>query len=351
MARRVRKTEGFNISFIDVMSCGLGAVILLLILVKYKTELPHAQASALSAEIAGAQDQNRERSQSVVELQARVSAERAELADLTGRLRGLAGAVAAQKARNESLVKRAGDLERRAVSASAAPAPVPVSGKRLQDYLLGIRVEGKKIVMLIDSSASMADERLINIIKYKISSRAARSKAPKWRRTRRIVDWLVARVPAESDYKVIRFAEKAEVVGGRGWKKGADPAAAAAVKSALTRVAPAGGTNLEAAVAMMRREAQGFTNVYIVTDGLPTKGGKKLSSFFSGCASIVGRSASISGECRARLLRKIVDDYKEQAKVNVVLLPLEGDPLASFAFWQWTSGTRGLLISPETSWP
>ncbi len=349
MTHRARKTAGINVAFIDVMSCGLGALMLILILAKYKTELPEDQSNALDAELAQLQGQNQKKGQSVDELQAQISARNADLAGLVGRLQSVRDDVAAQKALNESLRKQAGDLEEQA--AAQNPAPIPISGERLQNYLLGLRVEGEKIVMLIDSSASMADERLIDIIKYKVSSRAKRSRAPKWRRTKRIADWLVAQVPAGSDYMVVGFAEKAAAVGGSGWKKGADVADAAAVKTALGKVIPEGGTNLGAAIAALRHQAAGFTDVYIVTDGLPTRGDKKLSSFFSGCASIVGRSASISGECRAKLLEKIVSDYTAPAKVNVILLPLEGDPLASSAFWRWTSSTRGLLISPEASWP
>jgi hypothetical protein len=38
-------------------------------------------------------------------------------------------------------------------------------------------------------------------------------------------------------------------------------------------------------------------------------------------------------------------------KVNVILLPIEGDPQASPEFWNWTASTGGLLISPAESWP
>ncbi|RLA22020.1 MAG: VWA domain-containing protein, partial [Gammaproteobacteria bacterium] len=33
-----RKTEGFNLAFLDIMSCGLGAIILVFMLVKYNAE-------------------------------------------------------------------------------------------------------------------------------------------------------------------------------------------------------------------------------------------------------------------------------------------------------------------------
>jgi len=37
--------------------------------------------------------------------------------------------------------------------------------------------------------------------------------------------------------------------------------------------------------------------------------------------------------------------------VNIVLLPLEGDPLAAQLYWSWAASKRGRLFSPEVNWP
>ena len=351
-----RKTEGFNIAFLDVMSCGLGAVILILMLVKYQTELPDQQSSALQADIATLEQQNQQSQQTVETLQTQAGETQTELAQLNTQLVSLVTNINNQKDTQQSLKAQIAKLQPQAdTPTQAPPAPVPVVNKGLEDYLLGLEVEGRRIVILVDSSASMTEERLIDVIRYKIASAQERQQSPKWQRTLRIVEWLVAKVPKGSDYKVIRFAENASVVGGSAWKKGADPKDAAAVLSALKQIAPEGGTNLHAAVAMMRSSSTGFSNVYLLTDGLPTQGDRgrirTISSFFSGCASITGNAKKISGKCRVRLLNDIVASYRERAKVNVILLPLEGDSYAAGAFWQWTARSDGLLISPEHSWP
>ena len=41
-----------------------------------------------------------------------------------------------------------------------------------EDYLLGLKVEGRRIAILIDRSASMTDERLIDIIRRKVRTDA-----------------------------------------------------------------------------------------------------------------------------------------------------------------------------------
>ena len=338
------------------MSCGLGAIILILMLVKYQSEIPEQQSAALQADTAILEQQNRQSQQSIETLQAEANSVQTLLAELNARLLSLVTNINSEKDTQQALQAQITKLQAQAdIPTPSPPAQVPVVNKGLEDYLLGLKVEGRKIVILVDSSASMTEERLIDIIRYKVESPTKRQQSPKWQRTQRILEWLIAKVPEGSDYKVIRFAETAAVVGGSNWKKGADPKDAATVLSDIKQVVPEGGTNLHAAVALMRSAAAGFSNIYLVTDGLPTQGRtgriKAISSFFSGCASITGNAQKISGKCRVKLLNDIVKSYKERAPVNVILLALEGDSYAAGAFWQWTAKSDGLLISPESSWP
>lgn len=338
------------------MSCGLGAVILILMLVKFQTELPDQQSSALQADIAVLESQNLQSQQSVAVLQNQADASQAMLAKLNAQLLSLVANINTTKDTRQSLQAQLEKLQAQAdIATQAPPAPVPVVNRGLEDYLLGLTVEGRKIVILVDSSASMTEERLIDIIRYKIASPVERQQSPKWQRTQRIVEWLVAKVPAGSDYQIIHFAEQAAIIGGSGWKKGGDIKDAATVLSDFKQLVPEGGTNLHAAIALMRNVAVGFSNVYLVTDGLPTQGriGRigAVKSFFSGCNSIIGTAKNISGKCRIKLLNNIILSYKENAPVNVILLALEGDSDAAGAFWQWTARSDGMLISPESSWP
>ncbi len=338
------------------MSCGLGAVILVLMLVKYQSELPDAQSSALQADIAVIERQN-QRSEGLLQaLQGQSDQARTRLSRLDAQLMSLTAKINREKDTQRSLESQLAKLELQADTLEQTPAtPIPVAGKSLEDYLLGLKVEGGKIVILVDSSASMTEERLIDIVRYKVAPAKERRQAPKWRRTLRIVEWLIAKVPTESEYRIIHFAEQAGFVGGSDWKKGADSRDAATVLADFSKITPGGGTNLHAAVSLMRSSAGGFSNVYLITDGMPTQGKTgtlgAASSFFSGCASIGGKAQTISGECRRKLLDNVISSYKERAPVNVILLPLEGDSGAAAAFWQWTAKNTGLLIAPEASWP
>ncbi len=338
------------------MSCGLGAVILVLMLVKYQSELPDNQSSALRADIAAIDSQNRRSQELLQALQNQSSQIRTKLFQLNIQLTELETKINNRQNIHRSLKSQLAKLELQAdTSIQTSAAPIPVINRGLEDYLLGLKVEGEKIIILVDSSASMMGERLIDIIRYKVAPARERRKTPKWQRTSRIVEWLVTKIPTTSEYQVIHFAEQAGFVGGSSWKKGTDSRDAATVLSDLAEITPGGGTNLYTAVTLMRNSAKEFSNVYLITDGMPTQGKAgnlgTASAFFSGCTSIIGKAQTISGKCRHALLDHVISSYKEHAPVNVILLPLEGDSGAAGAFWQWTAKNTGLLIAPETSWP
>jgi hypothetical protein len=37
--------------------------------------------------------------------------------------------------------------------------------------------------------------------------------------------------------------------------------------------------------------------------------------------------------------------------INVILLPMEGDPMAAAAYWRLAQITRGSFLSPSEDWP
>ncbi|USG61907.1 VWA domain-containing protein [Sneathiella marina] len=224
-----------------------------------------------------------------------------------------------------------------------------------ENYLLGLKVEGKRIVLLVDMSASMTDEKLIDIIVRKSGSDGDKKKGPKWLRTKRIVEWLLARLPKDSEAVVIGFSDKSEKIGPQNWFSATNPAAITQVMSSLNGLIPTASTNLQQGLKTAASLSPAATNYYVVTDGLPTAGTSNYASLnpFSSCNSLLGKANKISGECRVKLFRQTINETapKSGQPVNVILLPLEGDPLAAPEYWDWTYSTGGLLISPAESWP
>lgn len=221
-----------------------------------------------------------------------------------------------------------------------------------ENYLLGLKVEGQKIAILVDSSASMTHEKLIDIIKVKNGSDQEKKNADKWRRTKRITQWLLARAPKSSEIVVIHFNEKAGELGKAGWKDVSDPSTVGTILSQLEAVTPTGGTNLQIGLEQLKKYAP--SNLYVITDGLPTKGQSRYKSLnpFANCSSLRGSSNTISGECRVKLFRQTLQESSQQhVKTNIILLPIEGDPDAINEYWSWSAATGGLLISPALNWP
>jgi hypothetical protein len=131
-----------------------------------------------------------------------------------------------------------------------------------------------------------------------------------------------------------------------------DTTALGAVYKELDAIIPQGATNLQKGLQAI--SGQGVTDLYVITDGLPTVGESRYANLnpFSGCSSLLGKSSTISGECRVKLFRQTLKETRlGPVKVNVILLPIEGDPDGVNEYWGWAARSGGLLISPAVNWP
>ena len=357
-ATRARRREpGSLIAFLDVMACGLGAAVLLFLIVKHHTEdavepdpveraavnaetlaALRAEAETLAGRIERAQRRAAQRAERETDAERRRAEDRARLAAVEREIERAQAANAALRRRVESIEPHRTD-----------DVIEDVRGGE-EDYLLGLKVEGRRIAILIDRSASMTDERLIDIIRRKVRTDAEKRDGPKWRRTLRTARWLLHRLPAGSEVAVIAFNDEATMLHGEGWADGRDRATLRALFDELDAMVPTGATNLEAGLRSLGRLSPGATDIYVVTDGLPTR---SLSSpgLLSGCSR--NSKGKVSGECRKLLFAASLRNSAPPPgrKVHVILLPLEGDPEAAPAFWSWTAQAGGLLLAPARGWP
>ena len=74
-----------------------------------------------------------------------------------------------------------------------------------RQYLSGMFLGGQRILILMDSSASMLDETLVNIIRTRNMSDERKVQSPKWLRVLRAVDWITTQVPVTSRYQIWSF--------------------------------------------------------------------------------------------------------------------------------------------------
>jgi hypothetical protein len=212
-----------------------------------------------------------------------------------------------------------------AAAPKQAEDQVKLSGKGEETYLLGLKVEGRNIGILLDSSASMTDEKLMDIISTKVSTSKQKKAAAKWQRTKRVARWLLARVPSTSKVSMVSFNDKASLLGSRKIVGGSDKSNLNKIANAVDRLIPSKGTNLQSGLKKIKSVNPTIDSLYVITDGLPTLGekGSGLSSFRK-CGSFFGKQQTISGECRLHLFwHSIKQAGLSGVKVNVVLLPLE----------------------------
>ena len=352
--KRRRRSEGFNLAFLDIMSCGLGAMVLVFILVKYDASDSNAEANNLIAEVQLLESQQVRLQQTLDQLRNTSQTETEKIKRLKEKLVQIKQGLS----KKESNVKnKKGELT--ALKNSIATRPIAHKDDLIEDdrggeenYLIGLKVEGRRIVVLIDSSASMTDEKLLNIIRRKNSSTQDKKQGPKWLRTKKIVRWLLARTPKLSQLSVLSFNDSIHSLGKSKWVTVNTDGILKDFYEKLDSIVPTGATNLHKGLQAVSR--LNATDLYIITDGLPTAGESNYAhpNPFSGCSSLLGGSKSISGECRVKLFRQTIKDASlVDVKINIILLPIEGDPSAVNEYWSWAAGTGGLVISPAVNWP
>ena len=94
------------------------------------------------------------------------------------------------------------------------------------------------------------------------------------------------------------------------------------------------------------------TDIYVITDGLPTQGemNEKLLGSISGCNSFYKNKNIIQVSVESSFLVMLYGSipYQEPGSCNFV--PLR-DPIMTPAYVDWARSTRGMLISPAGTWP
>ncbi|NVK54942.1 MAG: VWA domain-containing protein [Alteromonadaceae bacterium] len=349
--RRRAESEN-NTALLDIMACGLGAVLLILILIKFKafTADPSEETKKLEAELAAAADLQTQLRKSIDEINdlialesSKQSQDQAAQADTQSQQDKLMQDISTE-------IAIVADLENQLAAMAKLPTPdanIALSGSGEQNYITGLIVKGAQIGILIDKSASMMGDDLVQVLGNLSLSDGQKVSTPKWRRTLRTAKWLLARVPENSRVSMVAFSEDAVNLGSRNASSPKVSASMDAIVKDLGSVVPNGGTNLQVGIKTLFETNSSITDVYLVTDGLPTLGdGQSIS-----CKNFFKSSKSISSECRQQLLVETAKRFPRNVILNVVLLPIEGDPFAPAMYWEWANVTRGTFLAPAPEWP
>ncbi len=364
MARR--SVNPISMSFLDAMTCGLGAVVLLYMLINASiqqraddvTEDLRAETTKLEAEVMEGHQRLVEVRNSVrqVENEQVLSQglSRRMIETLTAVTEELATFSESTLARREHLNRLKTDIktleEEAKRLAAAAPPSDETPGDRTRvhigdgdrQYLTGLKVGGERILFLVDASASMLDDTIVNIIRRRNLPDEAKIRAEKWQQAVATVDWLTTQIPRSSSFQIYTFNESARPIleGTDGqWLDGADAKILNQAVLELRGVVPEKGTSLINAFAAAAAMKPAPDNITVLTDGLPTIG------------RTVPRGGTVSARERVKLFERASRQRPMGVPINVILFPMEGDPMAASAFWKLALTTRGSFMGLSEDWP
>ena len=347
-----------SLAFLDIMSCGFGAFILLFLIIKHNfdavAELPE---DYLDKEIASLENQNlnilkqietREKENEALKerimlAQQALSTKKVELSERVqliknwddNRIRGL------DTLRFE--IKKAEKAQQTLENTkkNTAKDNLKFIGQGNREYLSGIKSGGNNILILLDISASMLDKKIVNILRRRNIDGRKRVNSRKWQQAISTVEWISARFPFASKYQILIFNENCRSLLGKkpAWQRTSDTEKLEEAIQQTKRLRPEGGTNLYKAFTALNALQPLPDNVFLITDGLPTLGRTQTGGL------------NVDGKTRLKLFEEATGILSKEIPINVILLPMEGDPLAAWAYWGIASVTNGSFLSPSGDWP
>ncbi len=365
MARqRRREISPFNLAFLDIMFCGFGAVVLLVLLInantisarhqahedlRAKVKMLDLQAEAGRKLLAEVKNSLRQTDEAVDETRGRAEQVLARIRTLDRELADLRQLTLARK---EHVNKLQSDLKSLDKTHRRLGAEIKADedrgrhvrrfeGEGHRQYLTGLKLGGRRILLLVDASASMLDSSVVNVIRRRNLGEASRRRAPKWVQARQTAAWLVANLPPAARLQIMTFAVHPQSLASAAgkWIEATDKTRVNEMLKRLNQIIPGGGTSLENAFSGAAALVPPPDNIILLTDGLPTQGKKRP------------RGHTVSGKQRAAYFRQAVKRLPKHVPVNTILFPMEGDPQAAALFWQLAVDTGGSFFTPTADWP
>jgi hypothetical protein len=353
-----RGFSAFSLSFLDIMSCGFGAVVLLFLIIKHQTEVATQMPEYdLSVEVELIRQQIGDAETVIGRLEShsretdlQLSAAKQRADEIKGALKAATSRTRVSTTGNREIDALKATLRRMETDQKSVQAQIYEKSRNVRtfvgegnrEYLTGIQLGGRRILILLDASASMLDDTIVNIIRRRNMDDATKRRSRKWRQALATVDWITARFPAQSQYQIYTFNTDATPVlpTTRGqWLPVSDNRQLNDMVAKTKEAVPEGGSSLERAFLVMSEMNPRPDNVYLITDGLPTQGIN------------APRGTTVSGGERLKLFESAVTRIPRGIPINVILLEMEGDPMAPSAFWQIALYTQGAFLSPARDWP
>jgi hypothetical protein len=360
-----RSVTTFSLSFLDCICCGLGAIILLFVLVNAKSAAQRdGLMSNLLAETDRMEKEVLEGKKNLIGARNAMEKTLAELVRTEGLSREIIPTLEEKKIElaqweNDTLATRkhvnklkadVKSLDEELKRLEAGAKTQDDMGSRLRkfpgegdrQYLTDLKMGGNRILILVDASASMLDETVVGIIRRRNLSDREQLKSEKWRQAVATVDWLTAQLPMKSKFQIYVFNETARplIQGTAGtWIEVTNIDRLNQAADELHKVVPEKGTSLLNAFKAINEMQPKPDNIFLLADSLPTMGSGKPWR------------KRVSSSKRLSLFNDAIRKLPSKTPVNIILYPMEGDPLAASAYWRLAKDTRGSFFCPSEDWP
>jgi len=351
MAKK-RRNIAFSLSFLDIMACGFGAVTLLFLILRHNATEVITPDENLAAEFNLLQmDIQQATKERVILLN---SLEKIKLDLLEAQ--GLSAAVITELQEKErsiqedpnnldKLRQKVEKLEEETAQMEEINFGNTVrtfSGDGVRQYLTGLKLGGERVLILVDGSASMLADTVVNALRRRNMDDSQKRLSEKWQWTVRTVEWLLAQLPPSSRYQVYIFNAYAEAAtpSSEGiWLDAADSLALETSMEDLWSYTPNSGTSLINAFNVLSDFDNPPDNIFLLTDGLPTM------------SEAAPKKYMVTGSQRRKYFNAALARLSLKIPVNTILFPMEGDPEAAALYWQLALDTEGAFIAPSRDWP
>jgi hypothetical protein len=351
MAKK-RRNIAFSLSFLDIMACGFGAVTLLFLILRHNANEIPIPDERLSSEISLLQQDIQQAEQDQVK--ALNSLEDIELRLV--KTQGLSKRVITEIAEKEKSIQEDPNnidiLRRKVKQLEEETAQIEdiefgdkvreFVGDGNRQYLTGLTLGGERVLILIDGSASMLADTVVNALRRRNMDDVQKQKSAKWQWSLRTLEWLLAQLPPSSRFQVYVFNNQAQAMlaGTEGeWLDASDSLALERVMESTDAFVPSEGTSLSKAIDVIAEFDSKPDNLFILTDGLPTLGDTPPKKYM------------VTGSQRRQHFETAIAKLPRGIPVNTILFPMEGDPEAAALFWQLALDTKGAFIAPSRDWP
>lgn len=360
-----KKITVFSLSFLDIITCGLGAIILLFVLINaksaahqdsitsdYRAEVSRLELLVLDGKknLIEARNSLEKTETDLVTIQGLsrriltlLETHRVELADRDKETLAAKAHVNKLKADLKSLEEEVKRLRAGAKASDELGTKLrPFPGRGDRQYLTDLKMGGRRIFILVDASASMLDETIVGIVRRRNQGLKEKLQAPKWKQAVATIDWLTTQLPPTSKFQVYTFNETAAPLmpGTKGtWLNAGDVTQLNQAVEHMHKLAPQRGTSLINAFKALKEMNPAPDNIFLLTDSLPTMGTEKPWR------------KRVSGKKRLGYFNDAVKALPPKVPVNIILYPMEGDPAAAVSFWKLAKDSRGSFFCPSKDWP